>query len=73
MSGVGTVHIYCYPWQPFTRFEVGYMGVWIKHKPRELFHCHECLDRREARNLEVQAYYDHLRVRCKGGKHPGWC
>ena len=65
-----TVHIYQETWQPFTKFS--WAGIPIHYKPRSLHQCHECLDRRQARNLEVQAYYDGWRVRCKDGKHPGW-
>jgi hypothetical protein len=65
-----TVHIYAYPWQPFTRFDD--CGHIFRHKPRSLYRCHECGDRRQARNLEVQAYYDRWFVRCAGGRHPGW-
>ena len=70
---LGNVHVFVEPWQPFTDFIIGAdTEMRIRHRPRELARCHVCLDRRQARNLEVQAYYDRLDVRCKGGKHPGW-
>jgi hypothetical protein len=70
---MSTFHIFVERWQPFTNFIIGCdQKMRIRHRPRELSHCDECLDRRQARNLEVQAYYDQIRVRCKNGKHPGW-
>lgn len=66
-------HMLVEPWQPYTDFIIGCdPELRIKHRPDQLGYCHECLDRRQARNLEVQAYYDQIRVRCKDGKHPGW-
>ncbi len=64
------LHIFTEHWQPYTRFT--FMDELIIHQPRSRYRCHECGDLREARNLEVQAYYDGWRVRCNGGKHPGW-
>ena len=65
------IHIYHEPWQPFTKYRD--YGMVFKHKPMDTrFHCHGCLDRRAAKNLEIQAYYDCSYIRCKGGKHPGW-
>lgn len=65
------LHIYSLPWQPFTNFvDVGHR---VRHKPMDTrFHCQECGDRRAAKNLEIQAYYDTAYIRCRGGKHPGW-
>ena len=64
------VHIFRELWQPFTRFYDS--GMLVKFAPRSLHVCDECRDSRQARNLEVQAYANYWRVRCKGGKHPGW-
>jgi hypothetical protein len=64
------VHIFRESWQPFTDFMAA--DIRIANKPGERFACHECGDTRQAKNLEVQAYYDHWRIRCKNGDHPGW-
>lgn len=64
------IHVFRANWQPFTDFDCS--GIRITHKPNSLFRCQECGDARRAKNLEVQAYYDGWRVRCKDGKHPGW-
>ncbi len=66
-----SIHIFAYPWQPFISYDD--CGIRVKHKPNDTrFYCHECRDRRAAKNLEIQAYYDEYFIRCKGGKHPGW-
>jgi hypothetical protein len=67
------LHIFVEGWQPFTNFIIGCdPHMRIRHNPRSIYRCGECGDLRQARNLEVQAYYDQWRVRCKDGKHPGW-
>jgi len=66
------LHVYHNPWEPLTAYTCPYEGKIRRTNPRTLFQCHECLDRRQARNLEIQAYYDTVYIRCKGGKHPGW-
>jgi len=66
-----SIHIYRSPWQPFTNYDM--CGIRCTHKPNDTtFHCHECRDKRAAKNLEIQAYYDCAFIRCKDGKHPGW-
>lgn len=70
-SEAARLHVYAYPWQPFTNFD--HCGFRRRHKANDTrFHCYECLDRRAAKNLEIQAYYDEVFIRCKDGKHPGW-
>lgn len=70
---MSNIHIFAEECQPYTNFIIGCdPKMRIRHKLRQLSFCHECLDRRQCRNLEVQAYYDGLRIRCKDGKHPGW-
>jgi hypothetical protein len=64
------LHIFVERWQPFTRFVSA--GRTFRRKPCSVSYCDVCGDRRQARNLEVQAYYDGWRIRCKGGRHPGW-
>jgi len=67
------VHIYrSRPWQPMTRHWHPYLEKWINTPPRKKYRCHECGDERQARSLEISIDYDRLRIRCKGGKHPGW-
>lgn len=67
-----SLRIYHNPWEPLTAYTCPYEGTIRGYKPREIFRCHECGDRRQARNLEIQAYYDTTYIRCKDGKHPGW-
>lgn len=69
---MSALHVFAYPWEPLTAYTCPYEGTIRRTEPRKLYHCHECGDRRLARNLEIQAYYDYVRIRCKGGKHPGW-
>lgn len=64
-----TVHVYTAPWQPLTRYvvQLGDYEHAVVTKPRALYRCHTCRRRRRAENLEVQVFYDTVRVRCCGG------
>lgn len=65
------LHIYTAPWQPFTNFMDH--GFRRRYRPMDTrFYCYECCDRRAAKNLEIQVYYDKVNIRCKDGRHPGW-
>lgn len=67
------LHIYrSGPWQPLTKYSVPDMGRTYRTPSRKMYRCHECLDRRQARSLEISVCYDRIRLRCKDGKHPGW-
>lgn len=70
---MGGAHIFrCGPWQPLIRHWCLHREKFVHVNPRKIYHCHECYDRRQARSLEVSIDYDRIRIRCKGGKHPGW-
>jgi hypothetical protein len=60
------IHVYTAKWQPFTCFK-NWDGSIVLHGDRMLFRCHECRDRRWAKNLKVQAFYDMWRIRCADG------
>lgn len=65
------IHVYTTIWQPFTDFWMD--DYHFTHKRGDTrFSCHECGDTKRAENLEVQAYYDLWRIRCKCDKHLGW-
>jgi hypothetical protein len=64
-------HIYTTKMQKATRFKVdlGKLGRrWIKTPGNRLLWTWCCNKRRPAKNLVVQAYYDHTAVWCAPGK-----
>jgi hypothetical protein len=70
---MGEIHICAGgQWQPLTQYEDPYIVRIVRTPSHNIYRCHECLDRRQARNLEISVDYDRIRIRCKGGKHPGW-
>ena len=63
---MGEVHFYTRPWQPFSRYrEVD--GHVVAHNPRAVFVCGQCRDRRWAKHLTIQVFYDLVRIRCADG------
>ncbi len=64
-------HLYRAPYQPATRYHIaldGTRGVTIRHHSRAQIRADCCKERRYARNLRVQVYYDCLRFWCRQGK-----
>lgn len=61
------MHIFVARNQNATRYKLEGIG-WIKHKPFTRLWTDCCRERRIAKNLSVQAYYDGPRFFCKDGK-----
>ena len=69
------VHIYAAPGQPLIRHWVDFGfddgGRWCERNPRKQFRCSVCGQRRYAKNLLIQVYYDCSYIFCaEGHKHP---
>jgi hypothetical protein len=62
-----SVHVFTEGWQPLTKYRDPVTERVIRVNPRKIYHCHECRDRRWAKWLKIQAYYDMCRIRCADG------
>jgi hypothetical protein len=64
------LHVYRAKAQPATRYvvEVGEHRHWVRSSPRRPMLTSCCQQRRIAKNLLVQVYYDMTRVFCRPGK-----
>ena len=67
---MSNVHIYTAPSQPATRFVDSLQSGpphWFRYPGRSLFRCQRCGQRRWAKYIQVQVFYDHLNARCAPG------
>jgi len=66
---VSTIHIYTTNHQPATRFVDRNSGkpFWTRMNPRRLLWCNACRQRRWAKYLTVQVYYDQILFWCRKG------
>lgn len=63
------IHIYTRPFQPATRYVDDCSGhvFWTRHRARHALWAGCCQQRRWAKYLRVQVYYDQLVFSCKPG------